>query len=220
MNKIKLVPISILFASIAMAQDLNPELPKDFKPVTVSKVKITCSVDRIVKHSYKGEQAQESITKGKASVSVRTTWASGNTEYRFSDFTSYIDDGKEVLSVGKVMSKIVTEVNGNRITETMQSRQVVQYVNEKVRPEGDSLQSKDNESTAVYVVNGSERTLVSVLENGKMDNTYGRKEIEIKLSDDKKIVHYAETTPYVFEEGDWKIEVLKGEMNCLFEQIK
>ncbi len=217
MKNLMILPLVMALTASAFAQDANPTVPEDFKPTTVTKTKITCSVDRIEK--IDGDE-EAFVTKGKASESIRTTWASGDTEYRFSEFTGFTDEGKEVQSKGRSMTKFVTKTQGNQVTETSEIRQVVNYVQKDMFLEGGNLRQRDMVSTAVYQVNGNERTLISAVDNGKVSPTNGAKEFEIKLSDTKKAIHYTEQTPYTLEEGDYKVEVLKSEMNCLFETIK
>lgn len=211
--------VIMTFSATVFAQDANLTLPKDFKPTTVTKTKITCSSDRLERVLSNLPEHQMQVTKGKVSESIRTTWASGDTEYRFSEFTAFTDNGTEVFSKGRSMSKVVTKIEGNQVTETIQMRQVINYVQKDTEVFGGNLQQRDNVSIAVFLVNGNERTLISAVDDGKVSPTNGAKELEIKLSDKKKVVHYTEVTPYTWEDGDFKVEVLKSEMNCLFETL-
>ncbi len=220
MRPVMILPVIVAFSATVFAQDVNPVIPNNFKPVTISKIKITCSSDRVEKVFFNGEEPKEQVTKGKTSESIRTTWASGDTEYRFSEFTGFMNDGKEVRSQGKNMAKVITKTEGNQVTETMQIRQVINYVEKDVEYTGGNLKQRDSEGISVYQVNGNERTLISAVDDGKVSPTNGAKEVEIKLNDKQKVVQYTEKTPYTYEDKDFKVEVLKSEMNCLFETVK
>ncbi len=119
----------------AFAQDANPTvMPNNFQPVKVTKTKITCAANRIEKTHFEDGSVQDDVTTGKASESIRTTWASGDTEYRFSDYKSFQNDGKDLIIIGKATAKVVTKKEGSKLTETTQSRSVVNYVNPDVQP--------------------------------------------------------------------------------------
>jgi hypothetical protein len=219
--KLTLSIIVALLSASTFAADVNPQLPSNFKPVKVTKTKITCAADdvsRLVNND--GSDSQEMITKGKISESVRTTWSNGSdTEYRFSEAKSFRNDGKEVNSISRVMSKVTVKKEGNQVTEHTQVRQVINFVREDIEVVGGNIQQYDNETTDVYQVNVIERVLVSSVVNSKVMPTNGAKEVEINLSDKQKIILFTAKTPYITEGEDYKIEVLKSEMTCLFEDI-
>lgn len=219
MNPVLIALATLSIVCVSHAQDANPSLPKDFKPVKITKTKISCTDDRMEKIPSNSPEHQTIITKGKVSESFRTTWASGDTEYRFSEYTNFQENG-EAFSKGRNMAKVVTKKEGQQVTEVTQNRNIVHFVKKDFEVSGGNLQQRDSESTDVYQVNGNERVLLSSVLNGKVMPTNGLREIEIKLNDKQKVLQIIEKTPYTYENGDFKMEVLKSELTCLLEEIE
>lgn len=206
--------------SAAFAQEVAPQAPVDIKPITITKTKISCTVDRIEKISdTKGGPVRELVTTGKASESIRTTWKSGDVEYHFSDATGFRNDGKEVAVIMKSIIKTVTKKENNQVFETSQVRQVLNYFT-NLEIQGGNLQHREFETVSIYQLYGSDKVLISSTYDGKSAPTFGLRETEIKLNDTQKKVFITHSTPYIIDEGDIKIEVIKAEQTCLFEDIK
>lgn len=215
-----LLPLALSAISLNVAAQ-SVQSPEVTAPgVKTIRTKIICSEDRETKISVPGAEPKTEISKGKVSESLRTTWTDGKIEYRFSDFKGYRDSGKTLSAFGKTNVTFAVNTQENTVTEVTKSRSITQYVEPGVTLEGGNLKDRSVDTHSVYQVNGNQRTLISVVVDGKSQDPRGLIETEFKLTDTQKVLRFVEKTPYTDTRGDTTFETLKSEVTCLMEELQ
>lgn len=208
-----------LFITLALSTVVSGTALAQVQEVKETKTKITCVTNLIQNQIHENGTTFPYSINRKSSESIRTTWSDGRGEYRLSDYQSFGDNG-EVFSVGRGTARFTSVNEGNKITETIQSHNIVRYRDDfKVRG-GNLKELKEDAVNVYYKINDNERVLISTSVNGKSEPTRDLREITTKLSDTVTSVKYVESTPYVEEVEGMKIEVLKFERTCEFQTLK
>ena len=196
--------VALIFAAPAFAQS------------TASRKKITCSKDYQSKvYDEAGQLVSDDKVSEKTSESIRTTWIEGDIEYRHSNYTSFVND--QPRSIGQNIMKLTKKTLPNGLVEeTSEYHDLVRYLD--VLIDGKSVVERKSVTVATFKVEGNKRTLVKSTLNGKPEPGTSV-ETETKISD--RITEYksVESVPYIFEDGNYLVEVLHSEINCQYELL-
>ena len=216
MKSLTLLFVSILATSMASAQDAQTMAPK--VQVVSSSQRIICSSDSRYKFlDDKGAVIAEQTENGKISESVRTTWAVDGVEYRSSVSTSFRDNGKTVRSKSASVTKFTTKTQNGLVIEATETTSNIQYLGAFPTGTGPVTQRKSTEETS-YLVQGDERIIVSILEDG-VASSYRGYEVTSQINDKIKQVKYVTQTPSVDVQDGITNVTVKEEITCTFETL-
>ena len=189
--------------------------------VESTRTRITCYTDAEYLHeSKKGERKQDKeIVNHKTSESIRITWKEGNSEFRFSEYKAFNEDGK-VYQIGRSHINMQSKLNGNLLTEVMEITSTNQFVDSsRLWDNKMRTKSTSNKFVVVYEINGDQKIVKESSKNGQPDLSSVGQTATILNAGNKRVEQIVTKTPYVTETENFKTTVLKEKVNCAHESM-